>query len=101
MPSYFAITYAVAAVLAIVLAMVGFSPGFIDYGEGHYGIFVGLLSYAWFLSLSLMLTLLIPRFRRDIVERLGKKLIFTQVAITFPFILWGAMMIVILVSQHG
>lgn len=101
MPNYFIYTYATAGVLAILLAMAGFSPSFIDYGLRDHSLFIGLLSYAYFLSLSLLLTLLIPRFRQAIVGRLGKRLIFMQLLITVPFVLWGSMMIVILLNQHG
>jgi hypothetical protein len=81
--------------------MAGFSPSFIDYGLRDYSLFIGLLSYAYFLSLSLLFTLLIPRFRQAIVAGLGKRLIFMQLLITVPFVLWGSMMIVILINQHG
>ena len=101
MPHYFAYTYATAGVLAILLAIAGFSPTIIDYGTRDHSLFAGLLSYAYFLTVALMFTLLIPRFRREIVTKLGKRLIFMQTAISVPFIMWGTMMIVILVNQHG
>jgi len=101
MPNYFVYTYATAGILAILLALAGFSPSFIDYGLRDHSLFVGLLSYAYFLSLSLMFTLLIPRFRHSIISRLGKRLIFMQVAITLPFILWGSIIILMLLNQHA
>lgn len=101
MPNYFIYTYATAAILSIVLAATGLSPGLIDYGMRDYSIFIGLLSYAYFLSIALMVTLLIPRFRGEILERLGKRLIFLQVFITVPFIIWGSVMITSLISRHG
>ena len=101
MPNYFIYTYATAAVLTIVLAAAGLSPGFIDYGLRDHSLFIGLLSYAYFLAVSLMITLLVPRFRNDIVQRLGKRLIFAQILVTLPFILWGSVMIIMLLNQHG
>ena len=101
MPQYFAYTYATAAVIAILLAIAGFSPTIIDYGLRDHSLFAGLLGYAYFLTVSLMFTLLIPRFRREIVAKLGKRLVFMQTAISVPFIMWGTMMIILLVRQHG
>ena len=99
MPNYFVYTYATAGVLAILLALFGLSPMIINYGTRDTSLFIGMLSYAYFLSASLMLTLLIPSFRQEIIGKLGKKIIFIQVALTVPFLLWGTMMVILLLQK--
>jgi hypothetical protein len=101
MPNYFIYTYAVAALLAILLACIGLSPSFINYNVSDYGLFIVMLSYAYFLSVSLMLTLAVPKFRKPIVAMLGKRLIMAQVVVSLLFILWGTMMIFGILARQG
>jgi hypothetical protein len=101
MPNYFIYTYAVAAVLTILLALIGLSPSFIDYHVRDHGLFIGMLGYAYFLSLSLLLTLAVPKFRKPIVARFGKGLISMQAAVTLLFVFWGTMMILGILARHG
>jgi hypothetical protein len=100
MPNYFVYSYVVASVIAIALALTGFSPHFFDYGLDDYGLFIGLLAYAWFLTLALMATLTVPVIRRALVARLGSRLILGQVLISSAYILWGVFMLVLL-TRHG
>lgn len=99
MPNYFLYTYLTASVLAIIMALIGLSPGIIQYESVDKSLFIGLLGYAYFLSISLMLTLLIPAFRKEILERVGKKVIFAQCLLTVPFIMWGTLMLMLILNQ--
>lgn len=100
MPRYFIYTYAIASLIAIALILFGLSPYILSFQPEDSGIYILSLSYAFFLSLALMFTLLLPRFRKDILEILGKRLVIMQVAITLPFLMWGTFVLVILLNKH-
>ena len=100
MPRYFIYTYAIASLIAIALILFGLSPYILSFQPENSGIYILTLSYAFFLSIALMFTLLLPQFRKELIAVLGKRLIIMQVAITLPFLMWGTFVLVILLQGH-
>jgi len=92
--------YAGGVAVAIILALAGFSPIFTNIAISEGTVFIGFLSYGYFLAIVLILLLFVPAIRSNVIAKLGNKFILLQSILLLPLITWGTYMLISLYS-HG
>ena len=92
--------YAGGVAVAIIMALVGLSPIITNITVSEGEVFIGFLGYGYFLAIVLMLLLIAPTIRSNVIAKLGSKFILLESILLLPFIAWGTYMLIILYS-HG
>jgi hypothetical protein len=97
---YISHIYAGGVAIAIILALVGFSPFITSVAANDGTAFIGFLSCSYFLAIILMLLLIAPIIRANVIAKLGSKFILLQTILLLPFIAWGTCTLISL-YLHG
>lgn len=97
---YISHIYAGGVAVAIVLALIGFSPFMTNITVSDGASFIGFLGYGYILAIILMLLLIVPTIRSDVIAKLGSKFILLQSILLLPFIAWGTYILISL-YLHG
>jgi hypothetical protein len=92
--------YAGSVAVAIILALIGFSPIITSITVSEGAVFIGFLGYGYFLAIVLMLLLIVPTIRSNVIAKLGSKFILLQSILLVPLIAWCTYMLISLYS-HG
>ena len=88
--------YAIAGALVIVLIIAGVAPVAFKNQVSDGVEYIGYPGFGYYLALALMLILLLPQVRAEVVNKLGLKYLVIQSIIFVPFIAWGTHMLIFL-----
>lgn len=97
---YMSHIYAGVVAFAIISAVVGISPIIMNITVSEGAVFIGFLSYGYFLAIVLMLLLIVPTIRSNVTAKFGRKFILLQSILLLPLIAWGTYMLIGL-YMHG